>query len=96
MNNVAAPVHLPSLTAARQRSGMRNISELVDCLIRYYDAKSQILDSRPKTSGVPAPASNRLNQLAAAPSRTDGNANENQATFDWYDSSKANAKRTSR
>ncbi len=88
MNAVAAPVYLPSLTAARTRTGMRNISELVDCLIRYYEAQAKCNASETGTHTRTAPPLSLTGTASVASGRCSSSGSvpaDRQVTFDWYD-----------
>lgn len=79
-------LHLPQLAAARPRTGMRSLGELVDCLVKYYEARSRIVNQ----SGIPSAAgaaqmSGRRNASHVA--RPDKAVfQESQGVFGWYDS----------
>ena len=63
---------------------MRNLGELVDCLIRTYEAQARVMESfsiKSAESGS-STSSNRVDRGDRAESAA--KRAEQQATFDWY------------
>jgi|GEM_PF-4469376 len=82
-NSDYTPVYLPQLSAARPRGGMRNLGELVECLIRTYEAQARVLESYSKApeTGTPVCSDHQQRNSRAVSSL---NRPEQQATFGWY------------
>jgi hypothetical protein len=91
VSDLPVTLHLPQLSAARPRTGMRSLGELVECLVKYYEARSRVEDrTGNRTANTPALSTacrnmpGATNQGANAPGPPD--ECESQAVFGWYDS----------
>jgi hypothetical protein len=66
------PLNTPQLSAAKQRTGLQSISELLPRLIRQYELQAELMKRRTEQSQTPSVA-------------MQSTAVSEQATFGWYE-----------
>ncbi len=94
VSDLPVTIHLPQLSAARPRTGMRSLGELVECLVKYYEARSRVEDRTGHQSrNTPAMPVTRRTVPVTAKQGADAlralDESESQAVFGWYDSASA-------
>ena len=65
------PLNVPQLSAAKSRTGLQSISDLLPRLIRQYELQAEMMKRR--------------SQPDPAPAMTLESATATQSTFAWYD-----------
>ena len=65
-------LNTPQLSAAKQRTGLQSISDLVPRLIRQYELQAELLKRRGEPSKIPSVA-------------MDSSGPSEQSTFAWYE-----------
>lgn len=65
------PLNSPQLSAAKSRTGLHSISDLLPRLIRQYELQAELLKRRAEQTQMPAVA------MESSPAE--------QATFCWYE-----------
>ena len=68
------PLNLPQLSAAKTRTGLQSISDLLPRLIRQYELQAEMMKLRDQELNTPVPAT--VIESVASPE---------QETFAWYE-----------